>query len=412
MFSFFDANQYESSDFFPCNTYDWIAGIDAVTVFSPSANFYTALQKDLDQMADWRFGLLGYDLKNETEKLNSSHSDHLAFPDLFFFQPRIVIHSADGNITISIYAENENFYKTPDFVFNQICNCILPAKNAPSPVIFKSRISREGYLEKVNQLLRHIHRGDIYEINFCIEFYADRVQTDPLLFFNLLQDQVPSPFSCYFRMGNKYLISASPERYLKKSGQTLISQPMKGTAARGSDATHDHKMKESLKGSEKERSENIMIVDLVRNDLSRLARRGSVTVDELAGLYTFPKVHQLISTVSCSLNNTACFSSILAKTFPMGSMTGAPKIRAMQLIEEFETTRRGAFSGSAGYIEPNGDFDFNVIIRSLLYHTGNGYLSLMAGSALTANSEPEKEYEECMLKAGYMISAVNGQLIT
>ena len=148
------------------------------------------------------------------------------------------------------------------------------------------------------------------------------------------------------------------------------------------------------------------IRDRVRNDLARIAEKGSVTVDELCGVYTFETVHQLISTVSCQVSPNSFVNDILKATFPMGSMTGAPKIRAMQLIEQYEASRRGLYSGSIGYIAPNGDFDFNVVIRTLLYHQELELLSFHVGSAITSMSDPAKEYEECMLKARALIQAI------
>ena len=151
--------------------------------------------------------------------------------------------------------------------------------------------------------------------------------------------------------------------------------------------------------SAKDRSENVMVVDLVRNDLSKVCKEGTVRVDELYGIYSFPQVHQMISTVSGELKEEVCFTDILKATFPMGSMTGAPKNKVMHLIEKYEQTKRGIFSGAVGYISPNGDFDFNVVIRSIMYNADTSYLSFQTGSAITFYSDPEKEWEECLLKA-------------
>ena len=186
---------------------------------------------------------------------------------------------------------------------------------------------------------------------------------------------------------------------MKRNGNKLISQPIKGTAKRFEDENEDLKSKNNLKNNAKELSENIMIVDLVRNDLSITAEKGSVSVDELCEVYTFNQVHQMISTIVSEVKHGTSASEILKTTFPMGSMTGAPKFSALQLIEKQEDFRRGVYSGSVGYFEPNGNFDFNVIIRSLLYNSTQRYLSYSAGSALTAQANPEQEYEECLLKA-------------
>lgn len=202
---------------------------------------------------------------------------------------------------------------------------------------------------------------------------------------------------------------ASPERFLKKEKDLLVSQPIKGTAPRGRNAKEDMQLKKELFTDAKERSENVMIVDLVRNDLSHVAAKNSVKVTELFGIYSFSTVHQMISTVTARLGKDYHFTDALRYTFPMGSMTGAPKVRAMQLIEQYEDTRRGLYSGAVGYITPERDFDFNVVIRSILYNKQEQYLGFMAGSAITSGSIPEKEYQECLHKAQAMKKAL-GQI--
>ena len=199
---------------------------------------------------------------------------------------------------------------------------------------------------------------------------------------------------------------ASPERFLKKIKNTILSQPIKGTSKRGNNIKEDEEEKKALQLNEKERSENTMIVDLVRNDLSKICTEGSVMVKEYLKIYSFPQVHQMISTISGNLRENISFSEILSATFPMGSMTGAPKKRVMELIEQYEKTKRGLFSGTVGYINPGGDFDFNVVIRSILYNEENNYLSIQAGSAITFKSDPHKEYEECNIKIEAMRQAL------
>ncbi len=211
--------------------------------------------------------------------------------------------------------------------------------------------------------------------------------------------------SCYYKAGEHYLISSSPERFLKKKGERILSQPIKGTIRRGKNPQEDENLKQELAFSPKERSENVMIVDLVRNDLSRIAQRGSVQVDQLFGIYTLPSVHQMISTISCRVKPELNFTDILRAVFPMGSMTGAPKISAMNLIDSHEKFKRGWFSGCAGYITPEGDFDFNV---SIMYNEQEQKISFPAGSAITIGSNPEKEYEECLLKAAAMRKVLEG----
>jgi para-aminobenzoate synthetase component 1 len=215
-----------------------------------------------------------------------------------------------------------------------------------------------------------------------------------------------APFGAYYKLNDKYLLCSSPERFMKKAGNKLISQPIKGTIKRGGTDEEDIELKHSLLNDVKERAENVMIVDLVRNDLAKSCRPGSVKVEELFGIYTYPTVHQMISTVTGELDEQTHFIDALRNAFPMGSMTGAPKIEVMKLIEYYETTKRGLFSGSVGYITPDGDFDFNVVIRSLFYNEANKYLSYSTGGAITYDSIPEKEYEECMLKAKGIMKAL------
>jgi para-aminobenzoate synthetase component 1 len=271
-----------------------------------------------------------------------------------------------------------------------------------SKIAIQQRISKANYILKVDAMLAHIHRGRIYEANFCMEFFAENAVINPLEKFKKLNAISQPPFAVFFKNNTHFLLSATPERYLRKEGDLLISQPIKGTAKRYSDFEKDEKSKEKLASDPKERAENIMITDLVRNDLSRTAQKGSVQVKELCGIYSFLQVHQMISTITSRLDPKYAVAEALKKTFPMGSMTGAPKISVMKIIEELEETKRGLYSGAIGYFTPEGDFDFNVVIRSILYNQGNQYVSFSVGSAITSLSEPEKEYEECLLKAKAM----------
>jgi len=270
----------------------------------------------------------------------------------------------------------------------------------------RKRISQIKLSSSLALIKKDIQQGDIYEMNFCYELFNENVELDPFKTYQKLNELTNAPFSCFGNFDNKYILSASPERYIQKHGQQLISQPIKGTIGRGVDEKEDLKQIESLRENQKERSENIMIVDLVRNDLSRIAEKNSVKVDELCGIYTFATVHQMISSVSATIKPNISFIDILKATFPMGSMTGAPKIRAMELIEKYESTKRGVYSGCVGYIKPNGDFDFNVIIRTLLYNSKKKYLSCMVGGAITSKSNEKEEYQETLLKAEALLQAL------
>lgn len=262
----------------------------------------------------------------------------------------------------------------------------------------KSKISRKKYLDTIKQLQRHIQRGDCYEINFCQEFYAEGI-INPINTYLSLSDASPNPYSAFYKLDDKVLLCASPERYLKKTGSTIISQPIKGTWQRNTNSTEQDEINRNLLlASTKDKSENVMIVDLVRNDLSKVCIEGSVKVDELFGVYKFPQLYQMISTISGKLKPGISITEIVKATFPMGSMTGAPKKKVMELIELYEITRRGIFSGAVGYISPEKDFDFNVVIRSIMYNSSNKYLSYQAGSGITFYSDPVTEYNECLLK--------------
>jgi para-aminobenzoate synthetase component 1 len=264
-----------------------------------------------------------------------------------------------------------------------------------------------GYREQVARLQRHILRGDCYEINFCQEFYSQPADLDVLAAWWSLSRASPNPFSCFYRVNNSYLLCASPERYLKKIGNQLVSQPIKGTSARHPDRlAADSASARDLYNSPKDRSENVMVVDLVRNDLSKVCLPGSVQVEELYGIYAFPQVFQMISTITGTFSPDLHWTDAIRETFPMGSMTGAPKHRVVALIDQYERSRRGIFSGAVGYVSPWGDFDFNVVIRSLLYNRDSHYLSYQVGSGITFYSDPDAEYEECRIKARGILEAL------
>ncbi len=390
----------------PC---EWMAGIGAVAACTGNEHFLTDFQTALENEKAWWFGFIGYDIKNTIGKLHSRNPDPIPFPPAFFFIPELVVLCRNRRVTL-ILDERSPAYPNAERCYQAICQTALWEPVLPAPIDFHCNMKKKEYVEQFEKISRHILDGDVYELNYCLSFHAAGVKEDPLSLYALLNRETASSFSCYMRINDRYLIGASPERFLRKKENRLVSQPMKGTASRAEGREEDELRRKELSENEKERAENVMIVDLVRNDLSALAERGTVHVDELFGIYTFPRVHQMISTVSCTLAPKVTFRDIIQRTFPMGSMTGAPKIRAMQLIEDYEKTRRGVFSGCAGYISPSGDFDLNVIIRSFLYDSQTQHLSISAGSAITAQSNAGQEYEECLLKAGYAISAIGARL--
>ncbi len=387
-------------------TFDLLAGFGALNQFAGS---FTGLNKAVEQ-DDWYMGFFAYDLKDELHPLvTHSNTSQIDFPKLWFFQPHWLIKEADGKYQLGYDPGHDN-EATAQQLLQKIRNLKPQQQPLPvQPIDLEAVISEAAYIHTVDAIQSHIHRGDIYEMNYCVEFKADNAAIDPGMTFLKIMERAPMPFSAFIKMGTKYVLSASPERYLKKRGQQLTSMPMKGTAPRGADHEQDRTNLHQLTHSVKERAENIMITDLVRNDLSMVAQKGSVEVLELCGAYPFPQVFQVVSTVSATIENKANWTKAIAATFPMGSMTGAPKYRAMQLIDTFENRQRGLFSGAIGYISPGKDFDFNVVIRTLLYDESTKRLSYSAGSAITALSDPHQEYRECLLKAATVRKILAGQ---
>jgi len=394
---YLDSNGFDD----PYTKFDTLIAIGSKAEITASrGTAFDQLQAFRKDNPGWLCGFLGYDLKNEVEKLSSKNSDGLGFPDLHFFAPehlviikgnKAEIISDDPKHVLSVINEQE----------------LITHDNQPS-INLKSRFTKQEYIDTVTAIQEHITRGDIYVTNFCQEFYADDVQIDPLHVFTQLNSVSPNPFSTFLKWNNNYILGASPERFLAKRGSKLISQPIKGTAKRHDDLKADELVKQELRNHPKELQENVMIVDLVRNDLTKSAKQGTVKTEELFGIHSFRQVHQMISTVVCELKDDVPAIQAVKNTFPMGSMTGAPKISAMQLMEQYERSKRGIYSGAVGYFNPDNDFDFNVVIRSLLYNTNNGYLSFHAGSAITYHADAEKEYEECLLKAKAVLEVLGG----
>jgi para-aminobenzoate synthetase component 1 len=359
-------------------------------VTAQAGNAFDALSDFKSKHTEWMAGFLGYDLKNETEQVSSTNADHLQFPDLYFFVPQHLIIIKNNEVDIQADGVEELFKTINEFRI--IHETISPQVN------IQTRFNREEYVDTVNKIKAHISRGDIYVTNFCQEFYAEDASINPVDIFQKLNEASPNPFACFFKYHQQYILCASPERFLAKRCNKLVSQPIKGTAKRGADKASDDVIIQQLRSNPKEQQENVMIVDLVRNDLTHSAIPGTVKVEELFGIYSFKQIHQMISTIVCELDADVAIVEAVRNTFPMGSMTGAPKLSAMQLMEQYELTRRGVYSGAVGYFSPDGDFDFNVVIRSILYNEVEKYLSFQAGSAITYHADAAFEYEECLLK--------------
>ncbi|RYF87754.1 MAG: anthranilate synthase component I family protein [Chitinophagaceae bacterium] len=356
---------------------------------------FTALKDFHNAKPAWLFGHFGYDLKNEVEALVSQHQPYVDFGLGFFFEPEVVVEVKKNLLKISsdVYLPEEIF-KT----IQQQPASITCKKTAQ--LTLESSMTQAAYLKAVQALQHHIRRGDCYEINFCQQYFSHNAVLNPLFTFLQLQKHSPNPFAALYKLNGKYCLCASPERYLKKEGSKLTSQPIKGTSKRYlTDAKADEVSRTALLNSGKERSENVMVVDLVRNDLSRICKEGTVAVSELFGIYSFPQVHQMISTVTGTLQDVLHWTDAIKATFPMGSMTGAPKKRVMELIDAYEPAARGLFSGAIGYVTPGQDFDFNVVIRSIFYDEQAMQLSFSVGSAITFASKPQDEYNETLLKA-------------
>ena len=391
------------------SNYDLIAAAGVVKKIScNSKDCFEKLRSLSANTDDWIFGHFAYDLKNEIEDLNSNNIDKLEFDDLFFFIPEYIFLIKDDKLDIGYLTEltcsttvSPIFYEIETFKEENVLK-------TESNIYINRRFSKDDYISSVNSIKEHILKGDIYEANFCQEFYAENVQINAVDIYEKLNNLSPTPFSAYYKNNDKYLMSASPERFISKVSDKVISQPIKGTAKRSSDKEIDNELKIALENNEKERAENIMIVDLVRNDLSKTTKKGMVKVEELCKIYSYEQVHQMVSTVVSEMDTENYdIIDVIKSCFPMGSMTGAPKIRAMQLIEKYEKTKRGLFSGAVGYINPDKDFDFNVVIRSILYNNAEKYLSYSVGSAITFKSDAENEYDECLLKAEAIRKALN-----
>lgn len=392
-----DSNNYNQK----YSAYDAILAVEAFTAIKTSADgAFERLQEYQESTADWIFGYLSYDLKNDVEDLSSENFDGLQFPALYFFQPKKLFLFKNEEVEVQ-YLRMVDDEIEEDLQEIEKLKAQKREKSTASEAGIKlqPRLPKEKYLEKVRELLRHIQRGDIYEANFCQEFFAEAAEIEPVEIYQRLNAISNPPFAALVRLHEHFILSASPERYLQKKASEIISQPIKGTAPRAADPEEDRRLAENLENDPKERSENVMIVDLVRNDLSKVAKKGSVRVEELCKIYSFEQVHQMISTVKAELAASIPAVEAIKSSFPMGSMTGAPKVRAMQLIEELEESRRGVYSGALGYFTPKADFDFNVVIRSILYNSERRYVSFSVGGAITSKSSPEKEYEECLVKA-------------
>ena len=390
--TFLDTHAYTS----PYAVIDCIAAVHPISYISLEKIDPAALNAFIQEnKGSWIFAHFNYEYHNITK--SNTKTNLTGFPLAYLYTPAVTIELKEKHVTI------ESVHDNPQVIFDQIYALDFLSLGHPLPSIsttINPLVHKADYIENIHKILALIRRGDFYEINYCQAFEAALTNAHPVNLYKALTALSPTPFACFYKNATDYLLCASPERYLQKKGSRLISQPIKGTIKRNIQNEIEDKLQlETLQNSSKDKSENVMVVDLVRNDLSRICEQGSVAVSELFGIYTYPQVHQMISTITGSVNDKVSFSEILDATFPMGSMTGAPKKSVMETIDLLEPTKRGLYSGTVGYINPAGDFDFNVVIRSIFYNSQSGKANYQVGGGITIYSDPEKEYEECLLKA-------------
>ena len=407
--TFLDNHAYES----PYGVIDCIAAVNPVSFITLDGVNALAVDAFIQKHSgEWIFAHFNYEYHGITKP--NTKVNLTGFPLAYLYTPAVVVELAGNHVTIQSDSEN------PQILFDEINSFKVPSLSeqsteqsaehsaAPTTSIIPF-ISKVAYVEAIDKILALIRRGNFYEINYCQAFEVPHLSAHPVAVYVNLTEVSPTPFACFYKNSNDYLLCASPERYLQKKGNQLISQPIKGTIKRNLENDADDKLQvEALQNSSKDKSENVMVVDLVRNDLSRICEQGTVKVSELFGIYSFPQVHQMISTITGTLSSNTLFSEILEATFPMGSMTGAPKKSVMETIDALEPTRRGLYSGTVGYFNPAGDFDFNVVIRSIFYNSDTKKASYGVGGGITIYSDPEKEYEECLLKAAAIKKVLSG----
>ncbi len=386
-FLFLDSAGYAD----PYGRWDWLAAAGSVRTLTS----WDALAAH--PAGDWLFGHAAYEAYQSlgTFPLQGRHTTDAGWPPVSFFVPEVVVGLERGAAAVRVESSGD----APAALWARILAAPLPPSGPLPPVAFQPALAPSAYLTTVDALREHIAAGDCYEINLCNAREATRlVALPPVVLYESLRQASPAPFAACYRSGAHWMACASPERYLRVEGATVRSQPIKGTARRDADPGADAAIKAALQASPKERAENVMIVDLTRSDLARVCAVGSIRVDELFGIQSFPTVHQLVSTVSGTLTPGATWLDAVKASFPMGSMTGAPKQKVMELIDRYEPVPRGLFSGTVGYVTPAGDADFNVVIRSLFYEETTGCLSYSTGGAITWGSDPAAEWEETLLK--------------
>ncbi len=355
---------------------------------------------DLKHMYPFLGGALGYisyDIKNLIEKLPQSAEVDIDIPliDLKHYDWTYIYDHHTKRAFLASYHKDYNF----ESLMALLNDGLVEQEKTPSdPFVEEEILSNmryEQYLNAIDKVKAYIKAGDVYQINFTQRFSAPLIG-DEIALYSALRNYNPAPFSAYIKEDEYSILSSSPERFIKREQEIISTRPIKGTVARSADKAQDEKNKAWLLNSEKDKAELLMIVDLERNDLSKLAQKNSVEVTENFVLETYATVYHLVSTVKAKLREEVTFSDILKATFPGGSITGAPKIRAMEIIDELEPHARNIYTGSIGYISGNGDFDFNIAIRTILRYQDNIYYQV--GGGIVWDSNAESEYRESLAK--------------
>lgn len=357
-------------------------------------------------------GYLGYDLGRQVESLNDLREDDTGLPLLLMGYYQWSIIQDHERQTATLVCEKELGQQ----FFDQLLQKIQIAKVKPrkkTDNCFKinklqSNISNEAYRKQIDRIQSYIHAGDCYQVNFSQRFKTT-YHGDLLNAYLTLRERLPSPFSCFFETEYGAVLSLSPERFILSAKGELLTQPIKGTAPRGANSEEDQRLAQELQQSSKDQAENLMIVDLLRNDLSKVCQPHSVRTPKLFNLESYANVHHLVSSVTGVIKENASPIDILAASFPGGSITGAPKIRAMEIIEELEQSRRSVYCGSIGYIDRSGQMDTSIAIRTIVANKKE--LFIWGGGGIVADSEADKEYQESLTKIGLImktLEAMNG----
>ncbi len=363
-------------------------------------------------------GYFSYDLCHFIERLPTTAIDDLQLPECYlaFYDAAIVVDQGEERSYLVATGfpelEEKKRLKKAGETLKQLKSLLPDKVRTPGGpgrdfvdegTVLKSNFSHEEYLRAVARAREYICAGDIFQVNLSQRFEAD-LNVSPYALHQRLRRINPAPFASYLNFEDVSIVGASPERFLKVRGDWVETRPIKGTRPRGKTETEDKALARELLASEKDRAENIMIVDLERNDIGRVCRYGTVRVTETAILETFPTVFHLTSTVVGRLSPGRGRIDLLRATFPGGSITGAPKVRAMEIIDELEPTRRSVYTGAIGYLSFDGNMDLNIVIRTIIIKKGRAYFQV--GGGIVYDSEPEAEYQETLDKGKALIQAL------